>query len=456
MCDRIVNLLNNFNAATHTVTTNGPPSALTYTITGTVTDGYGNSGSWVYALTDPAGTLVTTSTSDTVTIANSHPYTSSLTTTGNYGSVTYSLNVPVTGIALSSSGVVTTSTTLAPATYTISGTTLDQNADTGSFTFTLEVVAGSLITTPPTDTVIDTSSIEYSHSLTSTGNVGTVSYTKTGGSSSLNVTSGGQVTTTGALSAGTYTVSGTTTDPAGNNGTFTFVLTVTATPPPAPTPPVTRVATVKPGTPQNVVATQSSGIVTISWNASGAPAQYFTVSSVIDGNVCIVSGATACTLANPLNKGQKRSYAVVATNTAGDSAPGYSNEVSVPLDVAPTPTTTIPPVPPVVVPKITLTCFFAFNSSALTSTAKSQITAYAKQIIARHITSLTLAGYTDFIGGKAYNQKLSTARAKAVGVYLLLKLRSMSHVGVSVRMIGKGISRTSPERAQDRKVTVIS
>ena len=456
MCDRIVNLLNNFNAATHTVTTNGPPSALTYTITGTVTDGYGNSGSWVYALTDPAGTLVTTSTSDTVTIANSHPYTSSLTTTGNYGSVTYSLNVPVTGIALSSSGVVTTSTTLAPATYTISGTTLDQNADTGSFTFTLEVVAGSLITTPPTDTVIDTSSIEYSHSLTSTGNVGTVSYTKTGGSSSLNVTSGGQVTTTGALSAGTYTVSGTTTDPAGNNGTFTFVLTVTATPPPAPTPPVTRVATVKPGTPQNVVATQSSGIVTISWNASGAPAQYFTVSSVIDGNVCIVSGATACTLANPLNKGQKRSYAVVATNTAGDSAPGYSNEVSVPLDVAPTPTTTIPPVPPVVVPKITLTCFFAFNSSALTSTAKSQITAYAKQIIARHITSLTLAGYTDFIGGKAYNQKLSTARAKAVGVYLLLQLRGMSQTGISVRMIGKGISRTSPERAQDRKVTVIN
>ena len=450
----------NFNAATHTVTTNGPPSALTYTITGTVTDGYGNSGSWVYALTDPAGTLVTTSTSDTVTIANSHPYSSSLTTTGNYGNVTYSLNAPVTGISLSASGVVTTSTTLAPATYTISGTTVDQNADTGSFTFTLEVVAGSLITTPPTDTVLDTNSVEYSHSLTSTGNMGTVSYTKTGGSSSLNVTSGGQVTTTGALSAGTYTVSGTTTDPAGNNGTFNFVLTVTASPPPpappAPTPPVTRVTTVKPGTPQNVVATQVSGIVTVSWTASGASAQYFTVSSVIDGNVCIVSGATACTLANPLTKGQKRSYAVVATNTAGDSDPGMSNEVSVPLDVAPTPTTTIPPVPPVVVPKITLTCFFAFNSSALSARAKADITAYAKQIIARHITSLTLAGYTDFIGGKAYNQKLSTARAKAVGVYLLLKLRSMSHVGVSVRMIGKGISRTSPERAQDRKVTVIN
>ena len=79
----------------------------------------------------------------------------------------------------------------------------------------------------------------------------------------------------------------------------------------------------------------------------------------------------------------------------------------------------------------------------------------AKLIIARHITSLTLAGYTDFIGGKAYNQKLSTARAKAVGVYLLLELRSMGHVGITVRMIGKGISRTSPERAQDRKVTVI-
>ena len=123
---------------------------------------------------------------------------------------------------------------------------------------------------------------------------------------------------------------------------------------------------------------------------------------------------------------------------------------------SPTTTTTIPPVPPVVVPKITLSCFFAFNSSALTATAKAQITAYAKQIIARHITSLTLAGYTDFIGGKAYNQKLSTARAKAVGVYLLLQLRSMSHTGISVRMIGKGISRTSPERAQDRKVTVIS
>jgi len=227
-------------------------------------------------------------------------------------------------------------------------------------------------------------------------------------------------------------------------------------PPPAALPTNYYVAPVKPGTPQNVVATQSSGIVTVSWSASGSPAQYFTVSSVVDGNVCIVSGATTCTLANPLNKGQKRSYAVVATNTAGDSAPGYSNEVSVPLDVAPTTTTTIPTVPPVVVPKITLTCFFAFNSSDLSASAKAQITTYAKQIIARHITTLTLAGYTDFIEGKAYNQKLSTSRAKAVGVYLLLQLRSMSHTGISVRMIGKGISRTSPERAQDRKVTVIS
>ena len=261
---------------------------------------------------------------------------------------------------------------------------------------------------------------------------------------------------------GNYTIQVQGFDVSGSLLALDIGITINAPPtpptPPAPTPPVTRVTTVKPGTPQNVVATQVSGIVTVSWTASGASAQYFTVSSVIDGNVCIVSGATACTLANPLTKGQKRSYAVVATNTAGDSDPGYSNEISVPLDevASPTTTTTIPPVPPVVVPKITLTCFFAFNSSALSARAKADITAYAKQIIARHITSLTLAGYTDFIGGKAYNQKLSTARAKAVGVYLLLQLRSMSHTGISVRMIGKGISRTSPERAQDRKVTVIS
>ena len=542
-----------FNPATGKITTAGTPSAATYTITGTVSDAYGDAGTWSYALVDPAGSLVTTSTGDTVDIAHSYPYSYQLATTGNYGAVTFVLTSPITGISLSSGGRITTSKYLAPGTYALTGTTSDSFGDTGTFSFSLVVMTGAITTSPSLGVTNDVNSATFTAHITPSGNTSTATFAQTVGSSVL-VSSSGTVTTSGALIPGTYTSSGTISDAEGNTGTWSYTLTVTlatgimsVTPVSGTTtdansasftaqlnvtgntsavtftqtlgtnvlvsssggvatrsalgagtysasgtevdgqghtgtwsftltvtsttpPPVVRVVITKPSTPQNVVATLASGIVTVTWTPS-ASVQYYTVSSVPDGNVCIVSGAATCTLANPLAKGQKRSYAVVATNSAGDSAPGYSNEVSVPFDVAPTTTTTIPSVPPVVAPtttttipsvppvvapKITLTCFFAFNSSALSATAKAQITAYAKQIIDRNITTLTLAGYTDFIGGKAYNQALSTARAKSVGVYLLLQLRSMSHTGISVRMIGKGISRTSPERAQDRKVTVIS
>ena len=43
-----------------------------------------------------------------------------------------------------SSGVITTNATLAVGTYTVGGTTTDPDGDTGTFSYTLTVTAGTL------------------------------------------------------------------------------------------------------------------------------------------------------------------------------------------------------------------------------------------------------------------------------------------------------------------------
>ena len=77
-------------------------------------------------------------------------------------------------------------------------------------------------------------------------NLGAVNYVQTSGTPNVLVSATGLVTTAGTLSPGAYHVTGTTTDPTGDEGTFTFVLTVTkATTTPPVTPPVGLPASVE-------------------------------------------------------------------------------------------------------------------------------------------------------------------------------------------------------------------
>jgi major membrane immunogen (membrane-anchored lipoprotein) len=83
-----------------------------------------------------------------------------------------------------------------------------------------------LVSTPATASVAVAESASFTQQLAVIGNVGTVTYVQTGGSPNLVVSPTGLITTNGALAPGTYDATGTTSDPNGDNGTYSFVLTV--------------------------------------------------------------------------------------------------------------------------------------------------------------------------------------------------------------------------------------
>ena len=64
---------------------------------------------------------------------------------------------------------------------------------------------------------------------------------------------------------------------------------------------------------------------------------------------------------------------------------------------------------------------FAFDSSDLTSTAKSNLDKLAKVFIDNPKTQISIFGYTDSVGKEQYNMKLSRTRANAVKSYLVSK-----------------------------------
>jgi hypothetical protein len=116
---------------------------------------------------------------------------------------------------------------LAPGTYVAAGTTSDPNDDVGSFALTLEV--GVLIQSTATTTSVKVSgSKAYHDQLDVTGSDGAVTYVQTSGTPALIVDATGLVSTSGSLAAGSYTAMGTTSDAAGDKGTFTLTVKVGA------------------------------------------------------------------------------------------------------------------------------------------------------------------------------------------------------------------------------------
>jgi len=83
-----------------------------------------------------------------------------------------------------------------------------------------------LLTAPISTSVSVGNSATFSNQLVTTNNSGAVSYVQTGGTPDLVVSPTGLVTTSGALTPGSYAATGTTSDPAGNTGTFTITLDI--------------------------------------------------------------------------------------------------------------------------------------------------------------------------------------------------------------------------------------
>jgi hypothetical protein len=74
-------------------------------------------------------------------------YTKQLTVSRNDGPVTFVQTTGAPTLAVSSSGLITTSGALGAGAYTVRGSTSDQHGDTGKFVFTLNVTATPATTT---------------------------------------------------------------------------------------------------------------------------------------------------------------------------------------------------------------------------------------------------------------------------------------------------------------------
>jgi OmpA-OmpF porin, OOP family len=97
-----------------------------------------------------------------------------------------------------------------------------------------------------------------------------------------------------------------------------------------------------------------------------------------------------------------------------------TTETTVATTPPPAPVVVPPPPPPPVMKKYTLSAseLFAFNSAKLGPNQPKLDEVAATMQANADIASVTIVGYTDRIGSKPYNQKLSEERANSVKVYL--------------------------------------
>ena len=127
-----------------------------YTVTGTDSDTFGDSGTWTYSLSVAASgggggsgggsTLVQTSpTTGSVLNTSSSTYTAGpITVENNDGAVTFVTTISSPDLSVSSTGLISTTGSLPVGTYTVSGTDSDSHGDTGTWTFTLSVTAAAV------------------------------------------------------------------------------------------------------------------------------------------------------------------------------------------------------------------------------------------------------------------------------------------------------------------------
>jgi len=212
------------------VTTSGTLAAGSYAVSGTDSNASGATGTWSYALTVTAVAIDQGSpTTGSVSTTKSASFTDQLATSGQNGTVSFVTTSANGHLTISSSGVITTSGTLAAGSYAVSGTDSDADGDSGTWSYTLAVAAGAIGQgSPDTGRVSTTKSASFTDQLATSGQNGAVSFVTTMPNSDMSVSSSGEVTTTGTLAAGTFTVSGTDSDAYGDSGTWSYTLKIDA------------------------------------------------------------------------------------------------------------------------------------------------------------------------------------------------------------------------------------
>jgi uncharacterized repeat protein (TIGR02543 family) len=131
------------------------PGGSPYTVTGTDSDADGDHGTWSYSLTVSPNPVVgsttltqTSPTTGSASTTSSGTFTAGpITVTGNTGTVTFVTTNTNPDVTVSSSGLISTTGTLAVGTYNVSGTDSDTHGDAGTWSYTLSVTAAPIVVT---------------------------------------------------------------------------------------------------------------------------------------------------------------------------------------------------------------------------------------------------------------------------------------------------------------------
>ncbi len=173
---------------------------------------------------DYACGLVTTPSAASVSLATSASFTDQLAVAGESAPVTYTQSSGAPALVVSSTGLVSTGSALAPGVYSASGTSSAAGLS-GTYTFTLTV--GLLSQSSPTSATSSVpASATFSSQVAATGASGPITFSQTSGAPALLVSPSGLVTTQGTLPRATYHVTGTMSDASGDSGTFSLAVSV--------------------------------------------------------------------------------------------------------------------------------------------------------------------------------------------------------------------------------------
>ncbi len=208
------------------VTTTGALSAATYRASGTDSDSSGDTGTWSFSLTVSA-TAITQMTPTTGTTSTGKAFTGQLKVSGSHGTVTYTQSTGAPDLKVSSSGKVSAPATLAAGTYKATGTVKDTSGDTGTWGYSLTVVATKFTQVAPTSATT-TPGQAFTGQLKVSGSHGAVSYAQSTGAPDLKISASGVVSAPATLTVGTYKATGSDKDTLGDTGTWSFTLTATS------------------------------------------------------------------------------------------------------------------------------------------------------------------------------------------------------------------------------------
>ena len=204
-----------------------------YSASGTDSDSTGDTGTWSYSLNVSSTTIAQAGpfTGSTTTAATGFSDQLMTTTGTSVGTVTFTQAVGAPTLTVSSNGAVSSTGQLSAGSYTASGTDTDKDGDSGSWSYTLNVGATTIVQVGPftgSTTTTGEATSGFSDQLATTGQNGSVTFKQTAGAPTLIVSPKGQVSATGDLMEGSYTASGTDSDALGDSGKWTYTLNVDA------------------------------------------------------------------------------------------------------------------------------------------------------------------------------------------------------------------------------------